>query len=136
MASAEAVEAAEIADAAVEATRQAGAFFLNIEVVYCPRSDACERIQLSLPAGATVADALAASGLAARHGLPADTLRIGVWCKPRDLHSVLRERDRVEVYRALTVDPKEARRQRYQQHKVSLAARPPRPGPAPQKAGR
>jgi putative ubiquitin-RnfH superfamily antitoxin RatB of RatAB toxin-antitoxin module len=103
---------------------------LNIEVVYCPGPGLCDRIPLNLPAGATVADALAASGLMERHGLPAQALRLGVWCKPREAHTVLRERDRVEVYRPLTVDPKEARRQRYQQHKASLAARPKRPGPA------
>lgn len=103
---------------------------LHIEVVYCPGPDTCDRVQLSLPAGATVAEALAASGLIERHGLPAQGLRLGVWCKPREADAVLRERDRVEVYRPLTVDPKEARRQRYQQHKASLAARPKRPGPA------
>jgi putative ubiquitin-RnfH superfamily antitoxin RatB of RatAB toxin-antitoxin module len=103
---------------------------LDIEVVYCPGPGACDRVTVSLPRGATVADALAASGLAQRHGLPAQGLRLGVWCKPREAHTVLRERDRVEVYRPLTVDPKEARRQRYQQHKQSLAARPQRPGPA------
>jgi putative ubiquitin-RnfH superfamily antitoxin RatB of RatAB toxin-antitoxin module len=103
---------------------------LNVEVVYCTGPGNCDRVQLCLPAGATVADALGASGLVERHGLPADSLRVGVWCKPRDADTVLRERDRVEVYRPLTVDPKEARRQRYQQHKQSLAARPKRPGPA------
>ncbi len=103
---------------------------MAIEVVYCPVPGVCDRVLLSLPAGATVADALAASGLADRHSLPRDGLRLGVWCKPRDPDSLLRERDRVEVYRPLSVDPKEARRQRYAQHKKSLAARPQRPGPA------
>jgi len=50
---------------------------LNIEVVYCPGPGRCDRVQLRLPAGATVADALAASGLAERHGLPA-VVRVGV----------------------------------------------------------
>ena len=103
---------------------------MNIEVVYCPGPGVCDRLLLNLPAGATVADALAASGLAERHRLPDSGLRLGGWCKPCEVHSLLRERDRVEVYRPLTVDPKEARRQRYQQHKQSLAARPKRPGPA------
>jgi putative ubiquitin-RnfH superfamily antitoxin RatB of RatAB toxin-antitoxin module len=103
---------------------------MTIEVVYCPAPDTCDRVQLRLPAGATLADALAASGLTERHQLPMQGLRLGVWCKPREADTALRERDRVEVYRPLTVDPKEARRQRYQQHKASLAARPKRPGPA------
>jgi putative ubiquitin-RnfH superfamily antitoxin RatB of RatAB toxin-antitoxin module len=107
---------------------------LDIEVVYCPGPGLVDLVSLRLPSGATVSDALAASGIAERHGLPADGLRLGVWCKPREAHSVLRHLDRVEIYRALTVDPKEARRQRYQQHRASLAARPQRPGPAQRKA--
>ncbi len=103
---------------------------VNIEVVFCPGPTACDLVALSLPAGATVADAVAASGLIARHGLPAEGLRLGVWSKLREADTLLRERDRVEIYRPLTVDPKEARRQRYAQHKASLAARPKRPGPA------
>ncbi len=120
------------ADSASEAAAAtlAANLALNIEVVYCPGPGVWDRVMLNLPAGATVADAVAASGLAERYGLPAEGLRLGVWCKPRETHSLLRERDRVEVYRPLTVDPKEARRQRYQQHKASLAARPKRPGPA------
>jgi len=38
--------------------------------------------------------------------------RIGVWGHLRELGDVLQDRDRVEVWRALRVDPKEARRQR------------------------
>lgn len=54
-------------------------------------------------------DALEASGLTA-------SLRgadIGVWGRKTSLDRVLREGDRVEVYRALQVDPKLARRERF-----------------------
>jgi putative ubiquitin-RnfH superfamily antitoxin RatB of RatAB toxin-antitoxin module len=102
---------------------------LKIEVVYCPEPGTCDLVLLTLPTGATLADAVRASGLIERHGLPAQSLRLGVWCKPREADTVLRQRDRVEIYRPLKVDPKEARRQRYQQHKERLAARPKRPGP-------
>ena len=40
-------------------------------------------------------------------------LKIGIWGRVRPLDTPLRESDRIEVYRDLTVDPKEARRQRY-----------------------
>jgi len=43
------------------------------------------------------------------------------------LTDVLRDRDRVEVYRPLKVDPKEARRLRYRQHLATLKARGKRP---------
>ncbi len=96
---------------------------MQVEVVYCPQPGVIDRVSLGLPVGATVADALAASGLLHRHQLPAEGLRLGVWSKLRDAASVLRDKDRVEVYRPLTVDPKEARRQRYQQHKDKQPAR-------------
>jgi putative ubiquitin-RnfH superfamily antitoxin RatB of RatAB toxin-antitoxin module len=70
-----------------------------------------------------VADALADSGLLVRHALAAEGLRFGVWGKVREASFVLRPRDRVEIYRPLKVDPKEARRQRYKQHLAKVAAR-------------
>ncbi len=90
---------------------------VSVEVAYCPRPGECDRVSLTLPAGATVAEALLASGVLQRHGLQAEGLRLGVWCKAKDAGTVLRDRDRVEVYRPLTVDPKEARRLRYKRHK-------------------
>src|SRR5512137_1413496 len=91
---------------------------LRVEVVYCPQPGVDDRVALQLPDGATLADALQASGVLARHGLALDGLRLGVWCKTRELATPLRDRDRVEIYRPLTVDPKEARRLRYKRHKA------------------
>jgi putative ubiquitin-RnfH superfamily antitoxin RatB of RatAB toxin-antitoxin module len=64
-----------------------------------------------LPEGSTVTDALQAC---ARAGLavPANAM-CGVWGSVVEPAQVLRSGDRVEVYRALTVDPKVARRQRF-----------------------
>lgn len=90
---------------------------LRVEVVYCPRPGLSDLVALTLPADATLADALAASGLAARHALDAATLRAGIWGKVRDPATPLRDRDRVEIYRPLVVDPKEARRLRYRRHR-------------------
>lgn len=65
---------------------------------------------LRLPAGATVAQALAGAGLQ-----PADlaNLALGVWGRSVGPHDLLRDGDRLECCRALTVDPKIARRQRF-----------------------
>ena len=90
---------------------------LRIEVVYCPQPGLNDLVTLQLPIGSTVADALSASGLLQRHALRLDGLRVGVWCKVKELGTPLRDRDRVEVYRSLIVDPKEARRLRYKRHK-------------------
>jgi putative ubiquitin-RnfH superfamily antitoxin RatB of RatAB toxin-antitoxin module len=40
-------------------------------------------------------------------------LLIGVWGRRASLKQTLRENDRVEIYRALRVDPKVARRERF-----------------------
>lgn len=86
---------------------------MAIEVVYCPSPGVNDITRLQLAEGATVADALQASGVLQRHALAPEGLRLGVWGKAREATSLLRDHDRVEIYRPLTVDPKEARRLRY-----------------------
>ncbi len=87
---------------------------LKVQVSYSPAPREIDTVDLQLPPGSTLADALRASGLLERHGLALDDdLSVGIWTKTRPLDSVLREADRVEIYRGLKVDPKEARRQRY-----------------------
>jgi hypothetical protein len=98
-----------------------GARGLRVEVVYCPRPGVTDRVALTLPAGATAADARRASGLAQRHGLSVAGLQLGIWCRVCEPGTPLRDRDRVEMYRPLVVDPKEARRLRYSRHKERLA---------------
>ncbi len=87
---------------------------LRVEVVYCPAPGQIDQTRLMLPPGSTVADALRASGMLERHALGAPTaLDTGVWCVAATADTPLRDHDRVEVYRPLQVDPKEARRLRY-----------------------
>ena len=81
---------------------------IEVEIAYSPRAGEVLRRTLTLPAGATVGDAVGRCGW----DLPAD-LRVGVWGRLREPDEVLRDSDRVEIYRALVVDPKEARRKRY-----------------------
>lgn len=96
---------------------------IHVEVAYCPAPGVAEIVALTLPAGATLAQALEASGLCQKHALPTDGLRLGIWGKLKEPGQALRERDRVEVYRPLQVDPKEARRQRYARHREKYPAR-------------
>lgn len=65
-----------------------------------------------LAAGATVGEAIAASGLAEATGVDVDAHDAGIWSKRVARDHVLRDGDRVEVYRPLVIDPKEARRAR------------------------
>ncbi|MDZ7668956.1 MAG: RnfH family protein [Gammaproteobacteria bacterium] len=83
-----------------------------VEVVYAlPEAQYVER--LSLPAGATVADALDA----VRGRPPFDTLALeqmpaGIFGDRVERGRCLQPGDRVEVYRELIIDPREARRRR------------------------
>ena len=97
---------------------------LKVSVAYSPRAGEVDEVNLQLAPGATVADALRESGLQARHpGLAIDALPVGIWGAFCDRGDLLRDRDRVELYRPLLVDPKEARRQRYRaQGKVKAKA--------------
>ena len=87
---------------------------LRVSVAYSPRAGEVDEVKLQLAPGATVADALNASGLLQRYpGLALDALPVGIWGAFCDRGDALRDRDRVELYRPLRVDPKDARRRRY-----------------------
>lgn len=88
----------------------AAAALITVEVVRCDGPHGFETEPLALPAGASLAQALRASRLC--QGLD-ETTEVGVWGRVRARDYALHERDRIELYRPLTVDPKEARRQRY-----------------------
>jgi hypothetical protein len=76
---------------------------MKVEVVYAlPESAEIRSVQV--PAGATVADAVAAAGL------QGDCF--GIFGKPVSPGHAVRDGDRVEIYRPLRMDPKEARRRR------------------------
>ena len=92
---------------------------IDVLVCFSPQPREVEEVALQLPPGTTVAQAVEASGLLAKHGLVLDEhLAVGVWMKLKPLDTVLRQDDRVEIYRPLKVDPKEARRQRYRKQKA------------------
>jgi uncharacterized protein len=68
---------------------------------------------LDLEVGATAAEAIERSGvLQACPELRVGALDIGIFSRRCSVTAVLHEGDRVEIYRPLQVDPKEARRAR------------------------
>ncbi len=72
-----------------------------------------EVVEVDLPEGATIADAIEAARLPQRFpSLQVANLEAGIWGKARGRLAVLREGDRVELYRPLEADPKDARRAR------------------------
>jgi putative ubiquitin-RnfH superfamily antitoxin RatB of RatAB toxin-antitoxin module len=85
---------------------------LHVTVMFSPGPREVREWVLELVPGSTVADAIAASGMTtafpAAHAGPA-----GVWGRSVEPAHLLRDGDRVEVYRPLRVDPKVARRERF-----------------------
>ena len=83
-----------------------------VKVVYA-LPGAQEVVEVELEEGAPVEAALNASGIAARHPeIDLKTQRIGVWGRPVTLATKVRDFDRIEIYRALSADPKQERRRR------------------------
>ena len=91
---------------------------LSIEIAYAlPQKQ--ELVQLKLPAGSTVQQAIEASGLKQKHPeIDLAKNKVGVFGKLSRLDAPLRDRDRVEIYRPLIADPKEVRKQRAEEGKV------------------
>jgi len=75
--------------------------------------DRQEVVALRLEAGSTAGDALARADLDRRFpGVDLATAPLGIWSRPCERSTRLRDGDRVEVYRPLQADPKEMRRRR------------------------
>jgi uncharacterized protein len=85
---------------------------IDVAVVYATPTRQFAKT-LSLPAGSSVEQAIRASGLLEE--LPELDLahqRVGVFGEPVQLDDCLQGGERVEIYRPLLADPKEARRRR------------------------
>ena len=91
---------------------------INVEVCYA-LADKQALVSVKLPQGATLQQALEASGLLVKHPeIDLKKNKFGVFAKLSKPDSVLRDRDRVEIYRPLIADPKEVRKQRAAEGKV------------------
>lgn len=92
---------------------------MRIEVIYA-LPERQELVTLELPEGSTVLQAVEASGLLQKYPdiEPGGRNKLGVFAKLVKADTVLRERDRVEIYRPLIADPKEVRRQKAAEGKV------------------
>jgi len=85
---------------------------IAVTVVFALPAGATE-LELELPAESTVGDALACSGITARHPeIDLAALAVGVYGVRVALDTVLADHDRVEIYRPLLADAKELRRRR------------------------
>ena len=85
---------------------------IDIEVAFALPDRQCI-VPLSVPAGTSAQQAVALSNIAAQFSeIDLDNLQLGIFGKTVKPETVLREHDRVEIYRPLIADPKQVRRAR------------------------
>lgn len=84
---------------------------INIELVYVTAANSTVHHKLSLPDSATVADALLISELF-KQCPETQQLEVGIFSKRVTAETVLKEGDRIEIYRPLTKNPNDRRRLR------------------------
>jgi len=90
---------------------------INVELAYAP-ADEVELISLSVQEGVTIREAVEQSGICSRYpGIDLGAGRVGIYGKLCSVDQVLAEGDRIEIYRPLLADPKEARRKRASRQK-------------------
>ena len=95
---------------------------IKVTVVWSPGPREVHEKSLLLEEGATAAAALAASGFMLQFPeLAGQALQVGVWGRKAKPSQVLRDMDRIEIYRPLIVDPKVARRARFQKQGAGSA---------------
>lgn len=83
----------------------------KIELVYVAQDKTTVHYVMDLKPESTVSDVLIESGIYSAHPETKD-LSVGIYAKLVSLDTVLKDGDRLELYRPLTLDPKEKRRQR------------------------
>ena len=83
-----------------------------VEVVYA-RDDRQSLISLEVKEGSTLKEAIELSGILETYKqIDLSKDRVGIFSKFATLDTVLREKDRVEIYRTLIADPKKVRKER------------------------
>jgi uncharacterized protein len=91
---------------------------IQVEVTYA-KPERQDIISLKLPEGSTIQQVIEASGLLQRNPeIELAKAKVGIYGKLNRMDTVVRARDRVEIYRPLIADPKEVRKQRAAEGKV------------------
>ena len=90
---------------------------ISVEVVYgTPAKQAL--LEVVVEQGATVEQAILASGIIKRFpDINLELLKVGIWNRTCKLTDLPKKGDRIEIYRPLIADPKEARRRRAEKAK-------------------
>jgi len=95
---------------------------LQVHVTYAKAQDEFIR-PLRVAPGTTVGQAIELSGVLASYPeINLVTQPVGIYGKKKTLDTVLRDRDRIEIYRPLVADPKDSRRKRAAKKQSGAAA--------------
>ena len=87
---------------------------IQVCVVYAPAARQVHEVCLTVAEPCSVLAALQQSGMLQDFAeLDEQNIQLGVWGRQVSPTQVLRDQDRVEIYRPLRVDPKVARRERF-----------------------
>lgn len=79
-------------------------------------------LEVEVPADSTVEHAIKRSGILERYPqIDLETDKVGIFGKMCKLNASLKNKDRIEIYRALIADPKESRRQKAEMAKKESA---------------
>jgi uncharacterized protein len=87
---------------------------LMVEVVYAPKGKPSVQIKVEAMLGDTVAKVIDRSGITKQYP-EISSLPVGIFSKQVELEQLVKDGDRIEIYRPLLIDPKEKRRQRANQ---------------------
>ena len=99
-------------------TEQEQAGSIKVEVVYAlPQEQTL--LQIDVPQGTQVQDAIRLSGILEKYPeIDLASNKFGIFGKACKADAVLREKDRIEIYRPLIADPKEVRKRLAAEGKV------------------
>ena len=87
---------------------------MKIFVIYSHAARQIREWTLDLEPGSTALQAIESTGVLGEFPeLRRQPLLLGIWGKRASINKVLRDNDRLEIYRVLRVDPKVARRERF-----------------------
>ena len=90
---------------------------MQVEVCYASPTQQC-LLSVLVPENSMASEAIQRSGILTRFPeLKLEDVVLGIFSKQCSLETVLKEGDRVEIYRSLTIDPKTARRLRAERNR-------------------
>lgn len=108
-----------MADRAMDDASVSEAARISVQVCYA-RPEGSFLKALTLDRGATIAQAIEASGILRSHPeIDLSQLRLGIFGKLKAADTEVREGDRIEIYRPLQADPKDTRRRRAAHRKAA-----------------